>query len=127
MFPMTVAPDKNATAVRGAVDAFARRHFFLAATLRLHRSALGWDLLRAPINVALAPIFLLMALVALVARLFKLRRFSAWLMARRVLLRTSVARKIEADIATDLLQAAPLTARSQALIDDYTSVRSAVA
>jgi hypothetical protein len=127
MNPMPAAPDQNAQAVQAAVDAFVRRHFHLGATLRLHRSALGWDLLRAPINVALAPIFLLMALVALVARLFKLRRFSAWLMARRVLLRTSVARKIEADIAADLLQAAPLTARSQALIDDYTSVRSAVA
>ncbi|WP_394152869.1 DUF6635 family protein [Loktanella salsilacus] len=124
---MPPAPDQNAAAVRAAIDTFVRDHFHLGATLRLHRSALGWDLLRAPVNVALAPIHLVMALFALAARLIGFRRFGAWLMARRVMLRTSVAQRIEADIATDLLQGAPLTPRSQALIDNYTSVRSAVA
>lgn len=114
-------------AIKDKVDWFVRTHFSLRGTLRLHRSALGWDLLRAPVNVALAPIFLLMAVLAIVARLVGWGRFSAWLMARRVLLKTSVARRIESEIATDLLQNAVLTPRSRALIDDYTGIRSAVA
>jgi hypothetical protein len=65
------------------------------ATLRLHRSALRWDLLRAQVNVALA------------ARAVKLRRFCTWPMARRVLLRTSVARQIEERVAAYLLKGAP--------------------
>jgi hypothetical protein len=65
------------------------------ATLRLHRSALRWDLLRTQVNVALA------------ARAVKLRRFCTWPMARRVLLRTSVARQIEERVAAYLLKGAP--------------------
>ena len=38
---------------RARVPAFTARHFGLAGTLRLHREALGWDLLLAPLNVLL--------------------------------------------------------------------------
>jgi hypothetical protein len=123
---MNQQPQDNAEAIKDAVDAFVRAHFHFVATLRLHRTALGWDLLRAPVNVALAPVFLLMALIAIAARLVRLRRFSNWLMVRRILLKTSVARTIEISIITELLQNAALTSRSRALIDEYTSVRSAV-
>ena len=33
------------------VRRFVRHRFGLRGTLRLHRAALGWDLLRAPVNV----------------------------------------------------------------------------
>jgi hypothetical protein len=116
-----------AQAVKHKVDAFVRRHFYPRGAFDLHRAAIGWDLLRAPVNVLLAPVFLLMALVALLARLAKLKRFGAWLLGRRLFLKTSVAQRLEAEIAQDLLQGAPLTERSRKLIDDYTAVRSAVA
>jgi len=39
---------------RGRVEPFVARHFSLFGSARLHRRALGWDLLRAPANVLLA-------------------------------------------------------------------------
>jgi hypothetical protein len=109
------------------VDSFVRDHFHLAATLKLHRSALGWDLLRAPVNVMLAPLFLLAALLGLTARLVKLHRVEGWLNARRVFLTTSVARTLQDKIACALLQDIDLSPSSRALITDYTGTRSAVA
>lgn len=119
--------EDSANAVKTRVDAFVRDRFYLPGTLRLHRNALGWDLLRAPVNVILAPVFLLIALVAALAQLARLPRVAAWLRARHILMKTSVARQIEADIATILLQDADLTPHSEALIGDYTAIRSAVA
>lgn len=47
---------------RPLVRAFIRKNFSPAGTLRLHRHALGWDLLRAPANVLLAVPALLLRL-----------------------------------------------------------------
>ena len=38
---------------RAGVDRFVDRHFAWRGALRLHRAALGWDVLRAPANIAL--------------------------------------------------------------------------
>ena len=53
-------------------DAFVRRHFTWPGTLRLHRAALGFDILRAPINVVLSPILVLARLAAWVCRKLRL-------------------------------------------------------
>ncbi|MBP8932644.1 MAG: hypothetical protein KBG46_15360, partial [Paracoccus sp.] len=45
------------------VERFVRARYGLRGTLELHRHALGLDLLRAPVNVALSPVFLLVRLV----------------------------------------------------------------
>ena len=119
--------ENTAQVIQERVDAFVRSHFHLAATLRLHRVAFGWDLLRAPINVALAPVFLLVGLAVVASRLAGFSRLEAWLKARQIFLKTSVARAIEANIATDLLEGATLTPHSRTLITEYTGVRSAVA
>ncbi|QOL79402.1 DUF6635 family protein [Pseudooceanicola spongiae] len=124
---MTHPSENNAKAVRDRVDTFVRAHFHFGATIRLHSTAFGWDLLRAPINVVLAPIFLLMGLTALLARVARLPRLATWLSSRHILLKTSVAQRVETAIISDLLENAPLTQRSRDLIDHYTSVRSAVA
>lgn len=124
---MALPSDDIAQAIRARVDSFVQAHFHLPATLRLHRSALGWDLLRAPINVILAPIFLLAALLGAAARMARFHRIEAWLNARRVFLKTSVAHRLEAKIVSELLQGADLNPKSRALIADYTGTRSAVA
>lgn len=124
---MQPLPDPSAQAVRARVDAFVRANFRLSATLRLHRAALGWDLLRAPVNVMLAPLHLLVLLCALAARGLGLRGCADWLGSRTILMRTAVAREIETRLTGDLLQGAPLTDRSRALIDAYCAVRSAIA
>lgn len=88
---------------RAAVDGFVDRHFTWPGTLRIHRAAIGWDILRAPANVALSLVLVLIRIVALAARLLGLRRPADWLMARQILLRTLVARRVETLVLTDLL------------------------
>lgn len=107
------APDADAAVIaaaqahfdrcRAQVDGFVARHFSLRGTLRLHRAALGWDLLRAPLNILLALPFVAVRLLALVARGLRLRRVADWLAARRILLPTAVGQQVERLIATDLL------------------------
>ncbi|MEM7491413.1 MAG: DUF6635 family protein [Pseudomonadota bacterium] len=114
-------------AAHGRLDAFVHAHFGLRGTLRLHRAALGWDLLRAPANVALAPVFLLVRLAGLILRLIGLRRAGTWLGTRRILLPTAVARRVAGHVADDLLADLDLGPRGRALIADYAGIRSAVA
>ena len=88
---------------RAMIDGFVARHFTWPGTLRLHRAALGWDVLRAPLNVALALILVLTRIAAYLCRRAGWRGGADWLARRRILLRTSVARQVEALIVTDLL------------------------
>lgn len=91
---------------RAMLDGFVVRHFTWPGTLRLHGAALGWDILRAPLNVALSPILVLTLIAAYLCRSAGWRRGAAFLARRRILLRTSVARRVEVLIVTDLLELA---------------------
>lgn len=86
------------------IDAFVARHFTWSGTVRLHRSALGWDILRAPCNVLLSPVLVLTRVSGYLCRSAGWRGGVDWLAARRILLRTSVARRVELLIVTDLLE-----------------------
>lgn len=113
------------------VTRFVRMHFGPRGALRLHRHALGWDLLKAPANVALAPVFLVVRLIALGLSLVGLRRAGAWLANRRILFQSAVARRVEEAVLADLVAprndgAAPSPAQRH-LVEDYTTIRSAVA
>ncbi len=88
---------------RAMIDGFVARHFTWPGTLRLHGAALGWDILRAPVNVALSPILVLTRIAAYLCRRAGWRGGANWLTRRRILVRTSVARRVEALILTDLL------------------------
>ena len=56
--------------MQGAIPAFCRRHFSWRGAWRLNRHALGLDLLRAPVNVFYAPLWVVMQLLsALLQRL----------------------------------------------------------
>lgn len=85
------------------MDSFVNRYFTWPGTFWLHGSACGWDVLRAPLNVMLAPVFLLTRFLAYIFLRLRLRRIGAWFARRRILLRTAVARRVEALIVTDLL------------------------
>lgn len=123
-----------AAARRRAVDGFVRARYGLRGTLRLHRAALGADLLRAPVNVALAPVFLLSRLAAWACRLAGMNRASRWLAERRVFLRSDLSRALNADLSAFIFatqsqgllpEMAPDELRP--LIADYTDTRNAVA
>lgn len=88
---------------RAMIDGFVARHFTWPGTLRLHGAALGWDILRAPVNVVLSPILVLTRLAAYLCRRVGWQGTADWLSRRRILLRTSVARRVEVLIVTDLL------------------------
>jgi hypothetical protein len=79
---------------RDRVPAFVDAHFSLRGTARLHRAALGWDILKAPANITLA---LPELLGGVVTRLTGRRM-------PHLLLRTAVSREIEWLIATELLE-----------------------
>jgi hypothetical protein len=89
---------------RGRIEAFVDRHFTLAASIALHRRALGWDLLRAAANLFLAGPALAVKLIAWAARRGGMERVAAWLAGRRLLVQTEVAREIEWLVATELLE-----------------------
>lgn len=86
------------------IEPFARVHLGPRGALRLHAAALGWDLLRAPANVLLAPLRLAARLLAGALRAAGARRAADWLGARPMLLRTAVARRVEALVLDELLR-----------------------
>ncbi len=85
------------------VDAFVNRHFTWPGTLHLHRAAIGFDILRAPVNVLLSPILVLTRLSAWLFRRRRMHRSADWLLHCRLLLRTAVSAKVEAAILSELL------------------------
>lgn len=126
---------KTVEALRQAeIRAFVRANFGLRGTLRLHRSAFGTDLLRAPANVFLAPVLLIVRLTAILARALRFQRTATWLSHRKVLLQTNVSRLVAARVLAFI---AALEARGVGVsvpddvlehaVADYTGVRSAVA
>lgn len=82
------------------VSAFVRATFGLRGTLALHRFAFGADLLRAPANVLLAPIFLVTKLIAFMAKAMQFHKASSWISRRKVLLETNVSRQVAGRVLT---------------------------
>lgn len=89
---------------RARVDAFIDRHFALRGALRLHRAALGWDVLRAPVNLTLAAPQLGLGVAGAAARRLGARRLGRRLQRMHLMLPTAVGREIEWLILTDLLE-----------------------
>lgn len=114
---------------RTLVKGFVRKHYSFPGTLRLHRHAIGWDLLRAPVNVALAPLFLLSRLVALGLHAGGARQWARRFARSRIPLRTAVAEAVATALQEDLLSLRGDRAgdpRTDRLIHDYTGVRGAI-
>jgi hypothetical protein len=88
---------------RARIEPFIDRNFSVAGSARLHRHALGWDLVRAPANVALALPQVLLKLGAAGARRLGRARTAAAL-DRDLLLETAVARELRWRIMTELLR-----------------------
>jgi hypothetical protein len=89
---------------RDRVDAFIDRHFTLAGSLALHQCSLGWDLVRAPLNLFLTGPALAAKLASRAARRAGRQQLAAWLAGRRLLFRTDLAREVEWMVATELLE-----------------------
>lgn len=108
---------------------FVRARFGLRGTWDLHRAALGFDILRAPVNLILAPLFVVMKLAGVALRGVGARRVGGWMLSRDIFLQTAVSRRVAGDVEALLKQLvpdAPETVRDRA-IADYVSTRGAVA
>jgi hypothetical protein len=86
------------------VAGFVDRHFGLIGALRLHRHALGLDLLRAPANVLLMVPYLGMQLGGAALRRLGARHAAGWLSSRTLFLDTDVARELTWRLYSELLE-----------------------
>lgn len=98
------AAARYCAARRAKIDDFVDRTFSLPGTLRLHRRALGWDLVRSPANLALSGPHLAARVSAGLARRAGLAPAADWLDSRRYFLQTDVARELEWRLFTELLE-----------------------
>jgi hypothetical protein len=89
---------------RDRVPGFVDRHFSLRGSLRVQRSALGVDLLRAPANLLLAGPHAGWKAVGLLAGRLGNRRLAERIEDRSLLLRTAVSRHVEWLVVTELLE-----------------------
>lgn len=89
---------------RARVGPFVDRHFSLRGTASLHRAALGWDILRAPVNLSLALPHAAQIAAASLLRHVGRPNAAARLLRRRLLLRTDAARRVQWLILTELLR-----------------------
>jgi Family of unknown function (DUF6635) len=98
------AIDRYITGRRARVQTFVDANYSLLGSLRLHRLALGPDLLRAPANVALLPPYLAMQLGAAGLKRLRARRAARWLAGLNPFIETDVARELTFRLHRDLLQ-----------------------
>ena len=131
---ITPARDPVSVMRRAGIRRFVRARFGPLGSLRLHRHALGLDLLRAPLNVALSPLYLLVRMIAGLLNLLRLRRAAAWLGARQIFLTSNIARQVESELNRFIADldskgagvAAPPETVARA-VADYAGTRNAVA
>ena len=86
------------------IKPFVDQHFTFIGSLKLHRRAIGWDLLRSPINLLLAPPHLGLNLAGQAVQRLGAKRSGLWLTRRNLLLRTDVAREVTWRVQTELLE-----------------------
>ena len=98
------AARRYCAARREMIGEFVDRTLSLPGTVRLHRRALGWDLLRSPANLALSAPHLAARASAGLARRAGLASTADWLDGRRFFLQTDVARELEWRLFTELLE-----------------------
>ena len=98
------AIDRYIAARHERVAAFVDRHFSLIGSLRLHRRALGRDLVRAPANVLLMLPYLGMQAGGAALHRLGARATARRLRGRRLFLDTDVGRELTWRLHTELLE-----------------------
>lgn len=89
---------------RTRVEPFVKRHFQYPGAATTNRQALGWDLLKAPINLFWAPIYLGLMLVAWVCQRLGLQVLANWLWQMPAGMDTQVQRYLVQLTYQELLQ-----------------------
>jgi hypothetical protein len=89
---------------RDRVDDFIARHFSLRGAAGIHRRAFGFDVLRAPLNLALAGPQVGLKLAGKAAKRAGRERLARMIEQRDILLATDVGREIEWLLRTELFE-----------------------
>ncbi len=89
---------------RTRIEPFVDRNFSLIGALSMHRRAFGWDIARAPVNLALTAPHLAARVGAGAARRAGMSDTADWLDRRRFFVQTDVARELEWRLYTELLE-----------------------
>ena len=89
---------------RKRVRPFVDRNFSLAGSIRLHRAALGWDIARAPLNLAMAGPQVGLLAAGYAARKLGAGRMAARLGNTRLLVNTEVGKELAWRLHADLLE-----------------------
>ncbi len=89
---------------RRRIPYFVSRHYGFRGALRIHRSAFGWDIARAPVNLALALPHLLKLLAVAVLAGVGAKRAAMRLARLPTQLRTAVEREIEWLVRVEFLE-----------------------
>jgi len=89
---------------RAKIEEFAKENFSFLGSLRLHRHAVGLDMIRAPGNLAMSAPFLTTQIIAAGCRAAGRKQSAAWLESRRFYLKTDVARELEWRLFVDYLE-----------------------
>ena len=111
--------DTNRTLARAIVDDGVRRYFqdrhekitsfvdlnfSLRGSVRLHRAAVGWDIARAPLNLAMAAPQVGLLLAARAASKLGASRVAAQLSGKRLVVYTAVGKELAWRLHADLLE-----------------------
>ncbi|EIM30020.1 DUF6635 family protein [Microvirga lotononidis] len=89
---------------RARVNEFVQRHFSFSGSLSMHRKAVGWDMLKGPVNIALAVPQLATKLAAAGAKAIGADKASEYLGSRNLMFDTDLGQEIEWLIITELLE-----------------------
>jgi hypothetical protein len=89
---------------RQRIGPFVDRNFSLRGSLRLHRAAVGWDIARAPLNLAMAAPQVGLLVAAGVARKLGAPRLAGELGGKRLVVHTAVGNELAWRLHTELLE-----------------------
>ncbi|BES70087.1 hypothetical protein RE428_11050 [Marinobacter nanhaiticus D15-8W] len=101
---------------RGRIPTFIDRHFHYPGAIETNRQAIGWDMMRAPINLLWAPVY---ALACLVKFLVRKRARLKWLYRLMDSVPAGFTTRVQQHIST-LIQVELLNnGRPGLLLEDY--------
>lgn len=101
---ITSGADRYLRGCESRVDDFVRRHYSFRGALRTHAHAIGWDIVRVPINIIWSVAYLALMVMGYLAGLMRLRRLQRWLRRVPPGLVTDTDRQISWLVVTELLQ-----------------------
>ena len=89
---------------RQRIGPFVDRNFSFRGSVELHRKAVGWDIARAPLNLAMAAPQIGLLVASQAARKLGATRIAAELGSKRLVLHTEVGRELAWRLHADLLE-----------------------